>query len=63
MAFNNFDFGWGKPKFLRHGDIKFEGQSYLIGSQNGDGNIPLAIKLFEEYLYDFTSTPLIQPSL
>ncbi|XP_021724110.1 shikimate O-hydroxycinnamoyltransferase-like [Chenopodium quinoa] len=65
IPFNEADFGWGRPKFFRHGGIQYEGQSYLIANQNGDGSISLAIKLytihmiqFEEYLYDF-STPLV----
>ncbi|XP_057528851.1 anthranilate N-benzoyltransferase protein 2-like [Amaranthus tricolor] len=56
------DFGWGDPKFFGHGGIQYEGQSYLIRSQNGDGSFSLAIKLFsdhmslfEKYLYDFPS--------
>lgn len=60
LPFNDSDFGWGGPKFVRHGGIKYEGQSYLVASQNGDGSISLAVKLFTvhmalfgKYLYDF----------
>ncbi|KNA11824.1 hypothetical protein SOVF_131530, partial [Spinacia oleracea] len=57
---NDSDFGWGGPKYVRHGGIKYEGQSYLLASENGDGSISLAVKLytvhmglFGKYLYDF----------
>ncbi|KAL2904153.1 Anthranilate N-benzoyltransferase protein 2 [Bienertia sinuspersici] len=60
IPYNNSDFGWGRPKYFRHGGIKYEGQSYLIASQNGDESISLAVKLFKvhmalfgKYLYDF----------
>ncbi|XP_021842785.2 anthranilate N-benzoyltransferase protein 2-like [Spinacia oleracea] len=60
IPFNECDFGWGGPKYVRHGGIKYEGQSYLLASENGDGSISLAIKLytvhmglFRNYLYDF----------
>ncbi|XP_021747201.1 anthranilate N-benzoyltransferase protein 2-like [Chenopodium quinoa] len=60
IPYNESDFGWGGPKYVRHGGIKYEGQSYLIASQNGDGSISLAVKLFTvhmalfgKYLYDF----------
>lgn len=64
IPFNQADFGWGNPKYVCHGGIQYEGQSYLIAGQNGDGSVSLAIKLFtlhmslfDKYLYHF-HTPI-----
>jgi len=60
FSFYEADFGWGKPTFVGHGGILYEGQSYLAASPNEDGGFSLSISLFadhmacfEKYLYDF----------
>ncbi|KAK9707339.1 hypothetical protein RND81_07G190500 [Saponaria officinalis] len=60
MTFNESDFGWGTPKFTRHGGVFCEGRSAFVPAENDGGNWLLSITLysvhmtsFEKYMYEF----------
>lgn len=66
LPFHKADFSLGKPKFVGHGGIRYEGQSFFVPSPNDDGSFSLSINLFtvhmnlfENYLYDFVSFPCL----
>ncbi|KAK9707338.1 hypothetical protein RND81_07G190400 [Saponaria officinalis] len=64
MPIKEADFGWGEPKFFRHGWVQSEGHSGILQSEN-DGNWLLSITLFsvhmisfEKYMYEFKQSRL-----
>lgn len=55
------DFGWGRPVYMRPGDIVREGKVYILPSPTNDGSLYVVtcletsqMKVFEKLLYDFT---------
>ncbi|XP_021756631.1 shikimate O-hydroxycinnamoyltransferase-like [Chenopodium quinoa] len=47
IPFSKADFGWGQPKFLGNGGIKYEGLCFLGPNPNRDGSFLLSINLFK----------------
>ncbi|XP_074309811.1 shikimate O-hydroxycinnamoyltransferase-like [Silene latifolia] len=59
IPFYEADFGWGKPGFVRHGGIGYEGLCFIMQSEYGEV-LEVAINLFtshmerfERIIYDF----------
>ena len=50
LPFNELDFGWGGPKFTRHGGVKYEGQSAVVPNESEVGSLLLNIRLFSVHM-------------
>ena len=50
LPFKDLDFGWGGPKFTRHGGVRFEGQSALLPNESEGGSLLLNIRLFSVHM-------------
>ena len=52
LPFNDADFGWGKPVYIRPA-FAFQGKGYILPSSTGDGTLSLTICLETDHLQSF----------